>query len=263
MYEFLNSTLIPLPYNKAMPYKISVQLYPYRFFDEDNLTSLLKQIASSSCQSVEITSENIERCPNLVDLINLNNLSISGIHVGLDEVEKIQIKTRKILRCVVLENQMRFPYRLFKPFLKTMGRKIDFKGKTNYHQTKFWESLGKRISKFDELKLHSHSFEHLPIADNERPWEILNKTLPSQIKFQLDLENFPTETSDYYLDNQNIKNRISSIHLDLDHFSKYSREKKLDILNKLHLSEVVIEQRKIDIEKLIQQIYDLNSVTKP
>ena len=246
-----------------MSKKISVQLYPYRHFDEDNLTSLLMQIATTTCQYVELTSENMSRCPYLFELIDKFRLKTSGIHVGLDEFDEIDLDCKRIIRCVILENQWKPFLKFFKSHLNFSGRKIDFKGKANYQTKQFWIDLAERVSLLGDVTMHSHAFEHLPIVNGKRPWEILDNHLNKNVKFQFDLENIPPESKDYFIDNPSILSRINSVHLDLDHESAYSRSEKLDLLHQIKPEEFVIEQRSISIDKLKQQIYDLNSVTNP
>ena len=246
-----------------MSKNLSVQLYPYRHFDEDNLTSLLMQIATTTCQNVELTSENLTRCPNLNELIHKFKLKSSGIHVGLDEYGEIGRDCKKIIRCVVLENQWKPFLKFIKPLMEYNGRKVDFKGKANYQTKQFWVDLAERISKLGDVTMHSHAFEHLPIVAGQRPWEILDANLSESVKFQFDLENIPLQSKNYFLDNQSILGRITSVHLDLDHKSAYSRSEKLELIHQIKPKELVIEQRSISIDKLKQQIYDLNSVTNP
>ena len=168
-----------------MSKKISVQLYPYRHFDEDNLTSLLMQIATTTCQYVELTSENMSRCPNLIELIDKFRLKTSGIHVGLDEFDEIRLDCKKIIRCVVLENQWKPFLKFFKSHLNFSGRKIDFKGKASYQAEQFWIDLAGRVSLMGAVTMHSHAFEHLPIVNGKRPWEILDNHLNENVKFSV------------------------------------------------------------------------------
>jgi len=246
--------------------QISVQLYPYTHFDENQRNDLLGNLKKLNIENIEVTS-------TIKNSWDLSGFNITGIHIDDGDLSE-----NKIVPSLLHEGDFIFPlsslsHLIGRKNLISIGRRI-FKSQfrrpyfthlteKNYHNQKYWIELACWLNAQEKkITLHNHSLELTNFIDEQSPWEILHRYTTENIRFQFDPQNIfgPIDLEDILV---RFHQRIDSIHLDLDDPKLTEEQKEILIEFSSYLSRpinIIIEQSKVNTNKLYKQIEKLRSL---
>ncbi len=247
--------------------KLSVQLYPYIHYDENQRTDLYNVLHNTGIKNIEVTTD-------IKNNWNLNEFSITGVHSNQYDVNA----TDEIVPSLIHEGDFIFPISSMaqvvgRNSLKYVGNLI-FRNRFRrlfFHQTKlknyfkkeYWIELACWLnSQNKKIILHNHGLELHEFVDGESPWEIIHRYTTPNIRFQFDPQNLPNP---FDLEDLLIRyhQRIDSIHLDLDDPKLTNEEKETVVEFSKVISRpvnLIIEQTNPDLKKLEKQIKKLKQL---